>query len=636
MDALNNFRMGPGFCKRLETLAIEETIPYLEHALRDDVEGAEKSHAVENFRLAAQKTETGRSDGEFYGMVFQDSDVAKWLEAAAYSLLHRPDAALLARVRELVSLIGRAQQEDGYLNTYFTVKEPDKKWHNLREAHELYCAGHMMEAAVALSECAGETQLLHIMRRMADHMISHFRGVNAAAFPGHPEVELALVRLYRHTGEEKYLALAGQFVNARGESDYYRLEYGRDPFTVWSADIGNAEYSQAHLPVRSQTDAVGHAVRAVYLYSAMADIAGETGDAGLRQACQALWQSVTQRRMYVTGGIGSTAHGEAFTKDYDLPNDTAYAETCAAIGLIFFARRMLELEKDGGYADEMERALYNCAAAGVALDGKAFFYVNPLEAVPGIAGETPAHRHVRIQRAKWFACACCPPNAARLFTSLGRYAWGIEDTTVFSHLFIAGELDLTQSHGVKIVLETDYPAGGTLRYRLQKAEPNRAFRLAVRLPAWSLHNKVLVNGEPAYYVLKDGYAYLDSLRNGDAVTVEIDMRPRRAYPHGSIGADSGRVAFMRGPLVYCAEGIDNPGGVLGLSVNGGSPVEELLDDSIGGMPKLRLRGSRATDGQGLYSSNPPQASECGVTLIPYFAWANRGVSDMRCFLPEKG
>ncbi|MBE0600170.1 MAG: glycoside hydrolase family 127 protein, partial [Firmicutes bacterium] len=341
MDALTKFRMGPGFCKRLETLAIEETIPYLERVLHDEIEGAEKSHAMENFRLAAERNETGICDGTFYGMVFQDSDVAKWLEAAAYSLLQKPDGRLLERVREVVRLIGRAQQSDGYLNTYFTVKEPGKRFLNLREAHELYCAGHMIEAAVALWECTGEDELLSVMRRMADLMIAHFSGGNADAFPGHPEVELALYRLYKATGETQYLGLALQFVNARGASSFYQKELTKNPPVVWSDAVGDLQYSQAHKPVREQTDAVGHAVRAVYLYSAMADLAGETADEALLAACKALWNSITRRRMYITGGIGSAAKNEAFTVDYDLPNDTAYAETCAAIGLIFFARRML-------------------------------------------------------------------------------------------------------------------------------------------------------------------------------------------------------------------------------------------------------------------------------------------------------
>ncbi|HRX07660.1 MAG TPA: glycoside hydrolase family 127 protein [Candidatus Limiplasma sp.] len=633
MDALTRFCMGQGFCKRLETLAIEETIPYLERALYDEVEGAEPSHAIENFRLAGEMNETGICSGTFYGMVFQDSDVAKWLEAAAYSLFQKPDERLLARVREVIALIGRAQQKDGYLNTYFTVKEPNGRFSNLREAHELYCAGHMIEAAVALWECIGEGELLSIMRRMADLMILHFQGENRDAFPGHPEVELALFCLYRATGERKYLDLALQFVNARGASDFYQKELDKHAVKIWSDAVGDLLYSQAHLPVREQTDAVGHAVRAVYLYSAMADLAGETGDDELLNACKALWESITQRRMYITGGIGSSAKNEAFTVDYDLPNDTAYAETCASIGLIFFARRMLELEADGTYADEMERALYNGVVAGVQLDGKAFFYVNPLEAIPGIAGKTVNHSHVRIERAKWFACACCPPNAARLFTSLGRYAWGIVDNTLYSHLYIAGRLDVSKSHGAIIELQTDYPVSGTLRYQILKAEAGRSVRLAIRIPAWSQHNRLLINSEPAYYVLKDGYAYLDSLRSGDVVTVEVDMRPRFVYPSARIAADSGMVAVMRGPLVYCAEGVDNGGDVLGLSVRANAALEVLARETIGGVPKLRAAGSRTLDGNQLYFAQLPQTADCDITLIPYFAWANRGISAMRCFLP---
>ena len=636
MDALTYFYSRQGFCKRLETLTIEEMIPYQERALYDEIEGAEKSHAIENFRLAAQTVETGTCEGAFYGMVFQDSDVAKWLEAAAYSLLRKPDGRLLSRVREVVALIGRAQQPDGYLNTYFTVKEPGRRWTNLREAHELYCAGHMIEAAVALQECLGEGELLRIMRRMADHIIEHFQGENADAFPGHPEVELALVRLYRATREPRYLHLARQFVDARGASEFYRRELERNPAVIWTKEVGNPEYSQAHRPVRAQRDAVGHAVRAVYLYSAMADIALETGDESLKTACKALWESIAQRRMYLTGGIGSTATGEAFTKDYDLPNDTAYAETCAAIGLIFFARRMLELEQNGDYADVMERALYNGVAAGVALDGQSFFYVNPLEVVPGIAGEAVTHRHVLPQRAKWFTCACCPPNAARLFTSLGRYAWGVADAAVVSHLFVAGELNLTALRGLLISLETEYPADGKLTYRVRKTDGSPSAGLFIRIPAWSGRTQITRNGETITPSVTAGYAAITDLRNGDTITVLLDMRPRRVYPSPQIAADSGKVAILRGPLVYCAEGVDNQGDVLGLSLPRSSPIGEQPSERFWGVPALRVAGVRALAGGPLYGGQPPRTEDCEITLIPYFAWANRGVTQMRCFLPEKG
>ena len=635
MDTLKGFRMSEGFFKRLEKLTMEEMIPYQQKALYDEIEGAEKSNAIENFRLAAQVVETGHADGAFYGMVFQDSDVAKWLEAAAYSLRIRSDTALRDRVDEVVALIERAQQKDGYLNTYFTVKAPEGRWTNLREAHELYCAGHMMEAAVALAECTGDTRLLAVMRRMADHMIDHFQGEYTKAFPGHPEVELALVRLYRQTGEAKYLSLAKQFVDARGCSDYYQWEYERNQTTIWSKDIGKLHYSQAHKPVREQKDADGHAVRAVYLYSAMADLAKETSDDTLKEACKTLWNSISRRRMYITGGIGSTAIGEAFTEDYDLPNDTAYAETCAAIGLIFFARRMLELEKDGDYADVMERAVYNGVPSGVQLDGRAFFYVNPLEVIPGIAGKAETHLHVLPQRAKWFSCACCPPNAARLFTSMGRYAWGVEDETVYSHLFVAGELDLWDSCGAKINLKTDYPVSGSLTYTVALREKEQQITLAVRIPAWSGQNQAQVNGKEIDCAPQAGYVYLPGLWDGDTVTITLELKPRRVYPSLKIACDSGMVAFMYGPLVYCAEGVDNQDDVLGLSVSRSTPIVLLKEETIAGIPKLRVQGVRTPDGGTLYSRQMLQTEACDITLIPYFAWANRGLTQMRCFMPER-
>ncbi|MCI8897828.1 MAG: glycoside hydrolase family 127 protein, partial [Lachnospiraceae bacterium] len=448
LKLVKRFDVTDGFFGRYRKLVKDVVLPYQENALNDRIEGAEKSHCIENFRMAAEKLRTGSCDGEFYGMVFQDSDVAKWLEGAAYSLAQNPDPELEKRCDEIIELIGSAQHEDGYLNTYFTVKEPDKRWTNLHEAHELYCAGHMIEAAVAYAECTGKARLLEIMCGMADHIYKHFIEEGAAGYPGHPEIELALMRLFRCTKEEKYKELALHFINVRGvDSDYYKKEKSTSGWTVWGSNAVDTEYNQCSEPVRMQKKAVGHAVRAVYLYTGMADAAMETGDATLTEACRTLWNNITQSRMYVTGAIGSAYEGEAFTKDYHLPNDTAYAETCAAIGLIFFANKMLYLERDRKYADEMERALYNCVLAGMQLDGTKFFYVNPLEALPGISGEAQTHKHALPVRPKWFACACCPPNVARLLASLSEYAWHVLPGKLFSNLFIDGTLDLRDTFG---------------------------------------------------------------------------------------------------------------------------------------------------------------------------------------------
>ena len=664
MDALKLFTVDDAFLGRYERLVTGTVIPYQEDILNDRIPGVEKSHAVENYRLAAEVNETGSCSSEFYGMVFQDSDVAKWLEAAAYSLALRKDEALERRCDEMIALIGRAQQEDGYLNTYFTVKEPGRRWTNLREAHELYCAGHMMEAAVAYYECTGKRSLLAVMCRMADHIYRHFITEGAPGFPGHPEVELALVRLYRATGEKRYLALAEHFVDVRGvDSDYFKKESEDRGWQLWGGWNGDREYTQSQAPVREQADAVGHAVRAVYLYAGMASVARETGDGTLKAACRRLWESITQRRMYITGAIGSAYEGEAFTKDYHLPNDTVYAETCASIGLIFFARRMLELDRRGEYADVMERAFYNTVLAGMQLDGKSFFYVNALESLPGISGKAVTHRHALPVRPRWFACACCPPNAARLIASISRYAWMLDTQaagggspaagsgTVYSLLFIGGTLDLSETLGVKIHVATGYPYDGRVEYRFEPAggRPSVAMTLAVRLPGWAREKggtaigssgravRCTLNGADCPYEERDGFAYITGeFASGDTLAFVFDIAVRRIYPSPRISADSGKVAFMRGPLVYCAEGADNEGCVLNLRVKRDAEPQLLpfRKDELFGVQKLSVAGRRLADTGALYGGERPQEEDCAITLIPYYAWANRGENEMRVWLPE--
>ena len=647
VDTLKLFRVDDAFLGRYQRLVTGSVIPYQEDILNDRIPGVEKSHAVENYRLAAEVNETGSCSREFYGMVFQDSDVAKWLEAAAYSLALRKDEALERRCDEMIALIGRAQQKDGYLNTYFTVKERGRRWTDLQEAHELYCAGHMMEAAVAWYECTGKRNLLDIMCRMADHVYGHFITGKAPGFPGHPEVELALVRLYGATGEKRYLELARHFIDVRGvDSDYFRKESEGRGWQVWGSWNGDKEYTQSHAPVREQQDAVGHAVRAVYLYSGMASVARETGDSGLAASCRRLWESITRRRMYITGAIGSAYEGEAFTKDYHLPNDSAYGETCASIGLIFFARRMLELDRKGEYADVMERAFYNTVLAGMQLDGKSFFYVNALESLPGISGKAVTHRHTLPVRPQWFACACCPPNAARLIASISRYAWMLDDgtKTVNNLLFIGGTLDLSESLGVKIRVATGYPYDGRVEYRLEPCGDKKPgeLTLAVRLPGWA-RGKVSCskNGKPFSYEEKDGFAYIGHIMEDfapdDTLAFEFGMEPRRIYPSPRISADSGKVAFMCGPLVYCAEGADNPGGVLNLRVKRGAEPRLLpfSKDELFGVRKLAVAGRRVADRGELYSDERPDEADCGITLVPYYAWANRGENEMRVWLPEE-
>ncbi len=627
-----------GFWAQRQKLVREVVLPYQYDILNDLVPGAERSHAVENLRLAAKLRAGEPAAEEFYGMVFQDSDVAKWLEAAAYSLADHPDPELERRIDEVVDLLAAAQHPDGYLNSYFTVKEPGRRWTNLLEAHELYCAGHLMEAACAYWEATGKDRFLHIMEKNADCIYEHFMRECPRGVPGHPEVELALVRLYQASGNEKYRELALHFVDARGQSPNYFVEECRNRgWSLWGDDDPervDTEYTQSTLPVREQKDAVGHAVRAVYLYTAMAHLARETRDGTLRTACETLWRSIVDRRLYITGGIGSTVLGEAFSVDYDLPNATVYAETCASIGLIFFARRMLELETCGEYGDVMERALYNTVLAGMELTGKRFFYVNPLEVVPGISGKAPTQRHDRPQRPQWYACACCPPNVARLLSSIGCYAYSAGENTFFVHLYLDGAVDT--GLGYRLSCETAYPVDGQIAYTFHgEAETT----LAIRIPAWSCQSGLAVNGENVDLAasLRDGYAYITRrFRDGDQILLTLDMTPRKIYASTRVPADTGCAAVQRGPLVYCAEGVDNGGDVLSLSLDqeGGLRADPYDGSLLGGVVPVTAQGWRTEAIEGLYSNQRPRREPADIRMIPYYAWANRGLTQMRVWLPE--
>lgn len=621
---------GGGFVGRYQKLIKETVIPYQYDVLCDQVEGAEKSHVRQNF-INAGKALRGEDIGDgFYGMVFQDSDAAKWIEAAAYSLAVYPDAELERVVDDLIAVIAEAQDEDGYLNTYYTIKDREKRWTNLLEGHELYCSGHMMEAAVAYYEATGKDTLLNVMLKNAQCIYKHFVTEGNPGCAGHPEVELALMRMYHLTGEKYLLELAQHFIDVRGVDPYYfEKEVESRDWRVWGADGKDHKYMQADRPVREMSDATGHAVRAVYLYTAMADLAAETEDKELLAACRRLWESITKRQMYVTGGIGSTVLGEAFSVDYDLPSDTAYAETCASIGLMFFASKMLEQEVSGEYADIMERAFYNTVLAGMQLDGKRFFYVNPLEIVPGISGVAPTHRHDLPERPGWYTCACCPPNVARLISSFGKYAYGESADTVYCHMYADGKVAL--ENGMELTCETGYPYELTVTYRVTKG----AGRLAVRVPGWSKTVTVTKNGNPVEMTVECGYAYV-AVTAGDAVAVAFDEAPHYVYPSARIPAISGMIALMRGPLVYCFEGKDNDGDVVGMSLTGGAlTVSEYDAELLNGTVKITAEAVRVQPTESLYTDCPPEEKPVTATAVPYYTWGNRGLNQMRVWMNRR-
>ncbi|QHW30992.1 glycoside hydrolase family 127 protein [Paenibacillus rhizovicinus] len=633
------------FWNRYSELVRSTVIPYQWEALNDRIADAEPSYAIRNFRIAA-----GLEEGEFGGWIFQDSDLYKWLEAVAYSLRRHPDPELEKVADEAIALIGQAQHDNGYLNTYFTIQEPGKQWTNLYEAHELYCAGHLIEAAVAYCEATGKRSLLDIACRFAD-LIERTFGTEAGqirAYCGHQEIELALVKLHGVTGEERYLALSRYFIDERGSKpNYFIGEWERRGRTgIWSQGTPNLEVYQSHLPVREQSVAVGHSVRAVYMYTAMADLARLTGDDKLREACERLWANTTGKQMYITGGIGATHLGEAFTFDYDLPNDTVYAETCASIGLIFWARRMLRLEAKSEYADVMERALYNNVLGSMSTDGKHFFYVNPLEVWPDASIHNPDRRHVKPVRQKWFGCSCCPPNVARLLSSLNDYIYDVSDDgkTVYAHLYIGSEASFELACGtVALRQHSALPWDGRVEFTvsLPEAREGAAFELGLRIPAWFQDGRPVlnVNGEEREYRVEKGYAKAERRwADGDRVEWLLPMETKLVAAHPQIRADAGKAAIQRGPFVYCVEQADNGAPLASLSMAAEPNLRSYADaDLLGGCVVVegdaRVADDTAwEDGLPYRPLDQEKKRAARFKAIPYYLWGNRAPGEMSVWM----
>ena len=627
--AWTRVRMGEGFWHERMEVNRTVTLP-IEHAQ------CKKTGRLDAWKLNWRPGGKGERPH-----VFWDSDVAKWIEAVGYSLGSCPDKKLQGMADRTIDLMAKAQQADGYLNVHFTVVEPGKRWSNLRDWHELYCAGHLMEAAVAYYEGTGRRTLLDVMCRYADCIGEVFgpRRGQKRGVPGHEEIELALVKLYRATGRERYLELASFFVDERGTRPHYFTKEakarGDDPKDF---HFRTYDYCQAHVPVRQQDTVVGHAVRAMYLYSGMADVAAETGDRTLLDACRRLWKNVTQKRMYITGGIGPTHRNEGFTVDYDLPNETAYAETCAAIGLVFWAHRMLHLDPDGRYADVMERALYNGVLSGVSLDGARFFYGNPLAKYPAMsAGGSGSAGNVRLGRQEWFGCACCPPNVARLISSLGGYVYSAGRSEAWVHLYAAGEADLdVGGRNVRLVQKTNYPWRGKVRIAVCPDSP-MTFTLAMRIPGWCRGASLAVNGRGVRLadVVKKGYARVRrQWRRGDRVELSLPMPVERIEAHPSVRHDAGRVALQRGPIVYCLEEVDNGADLGDIALPRSARPRVRFDSELFGGAAVITAPARRRDRnrwrRELYRPAEKTAKTKAVAIkaIPYFMWANRRVGEM--------
>ncbi len=471
---LHDVQIGTGFWGQRQATNRDRTIPAIYHQMQ--ITGR-----LDAWHLNWQP-------GQPKPHIFWDSDAGKWIEAVGYSLSTQPNPEFERQVDEVVDLIEQAQQPDGYLNIFYTAVEPENRWSNLRDRHELYDAGHLIEAAVAYYQATGKRKLLDVLCRYADHIDARF-GPNEGqkrGYPGHPELELALVKLYQATGERRYLNLSKYFIDERGQPPHYfdleARERGEDPRNFWAKTY---HYCQAHAPIREQTEAKGHSVRAGYLYSGAADVALETGDEPLLDAMRAIWHDLTEHAMYITGGLGPAHTNEGFTFAYDLPNENAYAETCASIALVFWAQRMFHLDPDSRYIDVMERALYNGVLSGVSYEGSHFFYANPLASYPNV---NPYERWSGIatdryyRRSEWFDCACCPPNLARLVASIGAYFYSMTADTLYVHLYNQNRAQV-QLNGTPVQVEqqTNYPWDGTIQLTFQVDQPTE-FELALRIP----------------------------------------------------------------------------------------------------------------------------------------------------------
>ena len=616
---------GPFWGERLETV-LTRTIPSQHRQLESHglLDSLKLPKPVPPLRMP-------RNRHNFTTQIFWDSDVGKWVEAASYALSHRRDAAVEAQIEAIIDDLERAQAPDGYLNCWYLEREPENRWTNLRDNHELYNAGHMLEGAIAYFHATGRDRHMKIMMRYMDHIASVF-GPNPGqkrGYCGHQEVELALVKLFHATGLRKYLDLATYFINERGaQPHYFDIERAARGEAVDGFIQGTYEYSQSHIPVRQQTKVVGHAVRAMYMYSAMADLAAELGDAGLKSACEILWADVTTTRMYVTGGFGPSASNEGFTRDYDLPNDTAYAETCASVAMVFWAARMLNLDLDGQYADILELALYNTALAGLSRDGTQYFYDNKLES-------DGSH-----QRWDWHTCPCCTMNVARLVASVAGYFYSVAGDVLAVHLYGGAETTVDVAGGkVRLTESSNYPWSGDITLRLDPAGAG-PFTLALRIPGWAGGATATVNGAPVNMAgVERGYLKITrTWAAGDLVSLTLPMSAARVYAHPDVRQDIGRVAIRRGPLVYCLEQHDNSAPVNRLRLPAASPLQDgWRADLLGGV--VVVSGAvRAADvagwGKPLYRGTPPSESESMMTAVPYYIWCNRGANPMQLWLRE--
>jgi DUF1680 family protein len=613
MLPLDSITLTGGFWSEWQSLNRRITLQHGYHML-------EQAGNLDNLRLAA-----GLIEGEYRGMVFLDSDVYKWLEAVAYELHVNPNPELQKQADDVIDLIAAAQQSDGYLNSYIQVAKPDGRWADLDFGHELYCAGHLFQAAVVYYRATRTTALLEVATRFADLIAATFGPDKRQGTCGHPEIEMALVELYRATGKSAYLDLAKFFIDQRGK--------GVMRGTGWMGP----EYHQDRVPVREADRIEGHAVRAMYLNAGVTDLYLETGEQALLDALQRQWRDMVGGKLFLTGGLGSRYEGEAFGDPYELPADRCYCETCAAIGSVMWNWRMLLVTGEARFADLLERTLYNGVLSGLALDGEHFFYMNPLLSRGGYA------------RAPWQHVACCPPNVMRLLASLAQYVVTYDDTGLQIHLYNTALINtaLISGHPVVVSMQTDYPWQGQVKLSIQDADGS-TWQLRLRRPEWCSKATVVINGQPVEKLTTElGYVVLErAWQPGDVVELTLPMEPTLVEPHPRIDAIRDSVAIQRGPLVYCLEAVDHPHiDLMDIRLDETAPLQAVWREDLlpEGLMVIQSSGCvlEGDDWHGqLYrrlsdrDGQSPESRPMPLTAIPYYAWANRGANPMRVWIPR--
>lgn len=555
------------------------------------------SHCIDNFRVMAGDIEE-RYPNSYW---FSDHELGKWMEAAAYGLALGAGENIRKHLDYAIDLLARAQSEDGYLNSYYTLYEPGKRFTNFTTGHELLNAGNFLEAAIAYYLVTGKQHFLEIITKYIDLINDMVMSADHYIYDGHEEIEIALIKLYLLNGNKKYLKLAQRFVDTRSVGHCLFL----DEDSVHLPGVG-LDYYQAHLPVREQKEAVGHAVRATYLYTAMAELVSVAKDTTLLEPVYTLWNDIAERKIYITGGIGSEHHGERFTAPFDLPNDSAYAETCASIGLMMFARALLRLQPDSTVADQMEKTLYNALMSGISVDGNAYFYVNPLFQNP----KTAFFRHdlhgVRHVREEWPLCPCCPPNLARLVLSLNEYLYTVDQQGIYLNLLLSNNLELEHNgNHLSLQVQGNEPWDG--RFTVT-AGSDIDCPVYLKKPYWSETYTVMRSGNVVTGKIENGYIRLDKLQKGESVEINFSLQARFVYANPCVDATSGKVAVERGYLVYCAEEIDNGQHLSAISIDTDSPLQEysIFNQRLGGeIYCVRINGQKAEPTQTLYTFHRP-------------------------------